>query len=176
MTPPQRPFLLLALGNDIMGDDGVGLAAARALSKDLPEQVDCVETPGADLALLEVLSGYERALLLDSIVTGRHQPGTILQFTRSEFDQVLAPSPHCAGLPEVLKLAERMGIDFPEEIRVLAMEIAPPQDFRETLGPAIERVLPAYVAEAGRILHRWEEQRARDIAHSEPAGECAHRD
>ena len=172
MNPRERPILLLALGNDIMGDDGVALAAGRILRKSFTEDVDHVETPGADLALLEVMSGYDRVLLIDSIVTGRHPPGTVLDFTGADFDKTVGPSPHCAGLPEVLMLAELLHVDFPKEIRILAMEIDTPLDFRETLGPVVERALPGYVARAGSILRQWKEERARDLAHSESAAEC----
>ena len=68
--------------------------------------------------------------------------GTVLEFSREDFDRVLGPSPHYAGLPEVLSLAKHLEITFPEEIRVLALEIADCCDFRETLSPPIEQALP----------------------------------
>jgi hydrogenase maturation protease len=150
-----RPILLLALGNDIMGDDGVALAAARTLKEDPPDDVDVVETAEAGLGLLDAMSGYQRALLLDSITTGRHPPGTILEFSGEDFDNIVGPSPHYAGLPEVLELARRLNVEFPGEVRVLAVEIEPPMDFRETLSPRIEQALPAYVERALEILRQW---------------------
>jgi len=155
VTSPPRPILLLALGNDIMGDDGAALAAARALKENLAADVDLVESPEAGLALLDAMAGYDRVLLLDSITTGRHRPGTVLEFSSKDFNKVVGPSPHYAGLPEVLELARRLDIDFPGEVCVLALEIERPLDFRETLSPQIEQALPAYVERAARILRRW---------------------
>lgn len=155
MTSPPRPILLLALGNDIMGDDGAALAAARALKQDPVDDVDLVESGEAGLALLDAMAGYDRVLLLDSITTGRHRPGTVLEFSSEDFDNVVGPSPHYAGLPEVLELARRLNVDFPEEVRVLALEIERPMDFRETLSPRIEQALPAYVERALEILRQW---------------------
>jgi hydrogenase maturation protease len=110
---------------------------------------------------------------LDSIVTGQHCPGTVLEFAREDFDKVTGPSPHYAGLPEVLALAERLGVAFPEEIRILAMEIESPYDFTETLSAVVEQAVPAYVAKARRILRQWKDKDARNLAHTKSAGECS---
>jgi Ni,Fe-hydrogenase maturation factor len=77
---PKR-CLLLALGNDILKDDGVGLAAASLLRSEFKGAVDIVEASGTGLALLELLAGYDRALLLDAIFTGNAPPGTVLEFS-----------------------------------------------------------------------------------------------
>ena len=176
MSSRSQSILLLALGNDIMGDDGVGLVAAQILRKEFEGYVDFVDTTEGGLALLETLSGYDRVLLLDSVVTGEHRPGTVLEFLREQFDKVVGPSPHYAGLPEVLELARRLDIDFPEQIRVLAMEIETSFDFRETLTPVIKQAVPGYVEKASRILRQWKEENARNLTHSKPSGKCSQRD
>jgi hydrogenase maturation protease len=66
--------LLLALGNDIMGDDRVGLVTSQILAEEFGADVDFVDTAEAGLALLDILAGYKRVLLLDSIVTGNPRP------------------------------------------------------------------------------------------------------
>ena len=157
MNPKPNSVLLLGMGNDIMGDDGVALAAVQELKKhkDVVRNVDISDTTDAGLVLLDTMSPYDRVLILDSIVTGKHPPGTIREFSRKDFDRVLGPSPHYAGLPEILELAKRMKIAFPEDIRVLAIEIEPSYDFRETLSPVIEQALPAFVEQAEQILQQW---------------------
>lgn len=162
-------ILVLALGNDIMGDDKVGLTVAQILRKEFAKEVDFRDSAEAGLALLDIMSGYKRVLLLDSVVTGCHSPGTVLEFSRQDFDKVTGPSPHYAGLPEVLALAERLEVAFPEEIRVLAMEIESPYDFKETLSAVIEQAVPAYVEKAGRILRQWKDKDARNLAHTKSA-------
>jgi hydrogenase maturation protease len=162
MNPKPNSALLLGLGNDIMGDDGVALAAVQMLNKnkDIARDVDISDTTEAGLALLDTMSPYDRVLILDSIVTGKHPPGTIREFSRGDFDKVLGPSPHYAGLPEVLELAKRMKIAFPKDIRVLAIEIEPSYDFRETLSPVIEQAVPAFVEQAVQILQQWTQKSA----------------
>jgi hydrogenase maturation protease len=149
-----RP-LCLALGNDILGDDGVGFAAGRAVAARFGDRVEVVLTSEAGLALLEHLAGRRRALLLDSVETGRVPAGTVLAFGRDDFRRVLAPSPHYAGLPEVLALGERLGLEVPDDLRVLAMEVEDACTVREGLSPAVERALPELVERAAAILAGW---------------------
>ncbi|HET9494341.1 MAG TPA: hydrogenase maturation protease [Chloroflexia bacterium] len=164
LTPePHFPILVLALGNDIMGDDGIGLAAARALAEVLPTDgggVDFAVCAESGLGLLDYLHGYRRALLLDAICTGRHALGMVLEFSHADFPRVttLPPSsliPHYSGLPEVFVLAERLGIPFPEEIRVLAVEIEPPEELAEGLSRTAQAALPLLVKRARQVLAEW---------------------
>jgi hydrogenase maturation protease len=155
MTERAAKTLLLALGNDILGDDGVGFAAARELEARFAPDVDCVLSSEAGLALLELMEGYQRALLLDAIVTGDSPVGTVHEFAPTDFRRVLAPSPHYAGLPEVLELAERLQLEFPRELRVLALEVEDPYAIREGLTPGVARALPEFVARAASVLEDW---------------------
>jgi hydrogenase maturation protease len=147
--------LLLALGNDIMGDDAAALVAAACLKDQRLDDVDVSDTIEAGLALLEILSGYKQVLLLDTIVTGQHPPGAVLELSQKDFTKVLGSSPHYAGLPEVIELARQLAIEFPKDIRVLALEIETPTDFSDTLSPAIQAAIPGYVQKAVDILHSF---------------------
>jgi len=155
----EAPTLLLGLGNDILGDDAVGLVAARLLRNELQDDVEILESAGAGLELLDLLEGHERALLLDAVLTGEHPPGTVLEFSREHFQKVAGPSPHYAGIPEVLRLAECLGIAFPTELCILAMEVEDPYHIREGLSASVERALPLFVGRAKQILSRWGTQR-----------------
>ena len=144
--------VVLALGNDILGDDAVGFHAARRLSAEPWEGVDVVETGEAGLALLDHLEGYDRALILDAIATGRCRPGTVLSWERKDFKDIVSPSPHFSGLPELIQLAERVGMHFPKDMRVLAMEVDNPTVFRDTLTPEAQKALPEFVSRARQVL------------------------
>jgi len=167
MNRRAESILLLALGNDIIGDDGVALAAARVLKETFGDDlnVDIVETMEGGLGLIDILSPHDRVLLLDSIEIGDVPAGTIREFSREDFHKVVGPSPHYAGLPEVIALAHRLGIDFPSELRVLAMKIDPQEEFRLGLSDDISRALPDYINQAEQILRDWIRERARNITH-----------
>ncbi len=157
MNGRKAHTLVLALGNDLLGDDGVGLEAARRIAGQVEGSVDVVESGEAGLALLELLEGYERALLIDSIVTGRYPPGTVLEFCPEHFRQVIAPSPHYAGLPEVLEMARRLNLVFPQDIRILAMEVQNPYEFRIGFSEPVQEALTQLVQRALQILNAQNE-------------------
>lgn len=147
--------LVLALGNDILGDDGVAFHAARLLRAEFPDSVDVVETGEAGLPLLDHLEPYRRALILDAAATGKCPAGTILRWDREDFRRCVAPSQHSAGLPHILELAERLGMAFPGKLQVVCMEVSDPTVFRESLTPEAGRALSAMVAAARQILTDW---------------------
>lgn len=155
MTERRPRILVLGLGNDILGDDAVGLLAARRLRAFLPDTVDVIESGGAGLDLLDVLEGYDRALLLDSIQTGKHPPGTILEFSGADFNKGDAPSPHYAGLPTVIQLAESLGIQFPFIFQIVAVEAENPYEVCEGLTAGVESALPAVIDLARLRLEGW---------------------
>ncbi|MFI5338227.1 MAG: hydrogenase maturation protease [Candidatus Methylomirabilales bacterium] len=161
MTKQHPRILVLGLGNDILGDDAVGLVAARRLRGHCSAEVDVVEAAESGLGLLDFLEGRSHALLLDAILTGRHPAGTMLEFSHEDFHRTIGPSPHYAGLPEVLRLAECLAIPVPTDLCVLAMEVEDLYRIREGLSPAVNRALSGYVERARQILDGW--QRAASV-------------
>ena len=157
MTIRNHSILVLGLGNDILGDDGVGLLAARELKKQIENlPLDVSETALAGFELLDMLQGYEKVLILDAVVTKKHQPGTVLELSAEQFKHATAVSPHYGGLPEVLKLAEKLQIEFPTDIRILAVEIEPPYQLREGLSSVIQSSISNLIQRAKEILHNWD--------------------
>lgn len=141
--------LVLGLGNEIAGDDAVGILVARAVREQVDGAVDVVESSASGLALIEVFAGYDRAIVVDSILTGRNPPGTITEMGLMEVGRVVAPSLHHAGLPELAAVAARLGLTFPLQTRVLAVEVVDPY----TLGaPLSEPVVGAIDELVRRVL------------------------
>ena len=156
-TTPQIPkgkrTLLLALGNDILGDDGVALAAADQLEAELTIAgaavvVDIIRSAEAGFALMEHLEGYGRALVLDAIENPQYSTGTLLSFDHTDFKEIESPSPHYAGLPEVLSLARRLGLVMPQPITILAMVVRDAHSIGEGLSPEVRQALPDFIAQA----------------------------
>jgi hydrogenase maturation protease len=158
---PRPRILALGLGNDILADDAVGLVAARSLRRHYGDEVEVVEAAESGLALLDFLEGRSHALLLDAILTGRHPAGTVLEFSREDFDTALGTSSHYAGIPEVLALAECLGVSVPTELFILAMEVEDLYSLREGLSVSVDLALPGYVAHARRILDGWSRKSVR---------------
>jgi len=147
--------LVLGLGNELAGDDAVGVLVARAVRKNVSGAADVVETSASGLALLEIFAGYDRAVVVDSVRTGRNPPGTVTELGLDEVGRVVAPSLHHAGLPELAAVAERLGLGFPAETRVLAVEVLDPY----TMGTKLSEPVASAVDELARRVRdqveRW---------------------
>jgi hydrogenase maturation protease len=152
--------LVLGLGNELAGDDAAGVLVARAVLVDLDGVADVVESSASGLALIEILAGYERAIVVDSIVTGRNPPGTITEMGLAEVGSVVAPSVHQAGLPELAAVASRLGLGFPSRTVVFAVEVDDPY----TLGAGLTAPVAEAVDELARRVRdrvrRWEREDA----------------
>ncbi|MBI4558567.1 MAG: hydrogenase maturation protease [Candidatus Hydrogenedentes bacterium] len=137
--------LVLGLGNELLADDAVGILAARSLRRTRPTGVDVVETSVSGLALLDFFLGYERAIVIDAIQSGKHPPGTILEFGPSELRHVVAPSPHYTGLPELVTVADQLALDFPRQIRIFAVEVADSSTLGGELSAPVRAALPELI-------------------------------
>ncbi len=150
-------ILILGLGNDLLSDDGVGLLAVRALREEMDpsEEIELVESALSGLALLDLLLGYDRAILIDAVQTGQAPPGTIWKWRAEELGRVRAPSPHYAGLPELLAIARALRLPFPEEIWIYAVEVADPHTIGGSLTPAVCQALPELVRQIRAHARAW---------------------
>ncbi len=146
-------LVILGLGNDLLGDDGIGLLAARAL---LPFESSGVAVRSAGqsgLYLLEHLQGFDDAIVVDSVL-GDH-PGTIRELTDSELPRSIVPSAHYVGLPEALALARSAGLAVPQRLRIFGVEIDAAQRIGAAPGSAVASCLPRLVETVLRAAREW---------------------
>ena len=142
--------LVLGLGNPLLGDDAIGLKVAAALRERLAgdADVDVREEEAGGLRLMEVLTGYERAIVVDASFTGG-TPGTIRRMGPDEVPTQRTAIAHGIDLPGALELGRSLGLPMPSVVRVVAIEASRVLEFREDLtpavaaaiGPAVEAVL-----------------------------------
>jgi len=167
--------LVVGLGNPLLGDDGVGWQVAEAVKRQLqlsdfgceiertefqaaicnpPStiEVDCLALGG--LSLMERLVGYDRAILVDAVTTGR-PPGTIACFGLDdlpEFSTAHSSAAHDVSLQNALRLGRALGAPLPAEVLVVGVEAQRVYDFSETLSPAVQVAVPAAVQAVLRLL------------------------
>ncbi len=143
-------LLVLGIGNDLLGDDAAGLLVAEALRED-----GLVVRTGvrSGLALLDEVVGARRVLLVDSQTTGG-QPGTISEFSL-EPSVVRSPSAHYVGYGEALAIGAAVGLDMPQEIRVVAVERAPEVYIGAGISEPVRAALPAMVERARNVIQGW---------------------
>jgi hydrogenase maturation protease len=147
--------LVLGLGNEYAGDDAAGVLAVRVVRRPAGAGADVVESAASGLALLEVFAGYDRAVVVDSIRTGRAPAGAIVELALAEVGRVTAPSIHQAGIPELAAVAERLGLGFPAQTRVLAVEVAQSPTFGAPLSEPVAAAIPELARRVEQQLERW---------------------
>jgi len=150
----RKAILVLALGNEYLRDDGVGIFAGRVLQEKFGERVDVIEAPESGLGLLDHIVPYKRVLMLDAIQQGG-VPGAIKVFSVDQLPAVESPSPHYIGVPMAIEIARRLGLDLPDELLILAMEVEDPFAITEGLTELVARALPDYIEQASTILEGW---------------------
>jgi hydrogenase maturation protease len=141
----QPHILLLALGNDLLGDDAVGLEAAREIARSSPDSVEIVEAAAGGFALLDLLEGYREAVIVDAVATGTFPPGTVREVLPEEFAGLAPASPHYTGLPHLMQLAVQLGMTVPHHLRIIAMEVEDPHLLHEGLSETARAALPTLV-------------------------------
>jgi len=149
---PTLPVLVLCLGNDLRGDDGVGWAIADALEADPPAGAVVRRSAMSGFYLLDELVGVDRAIVVDAIQTGRRPPGAVLEFTMGAAAGPAGPSPHAVGLPTVVDIGRRSGLALPNRIDVVAVEVEDMFRLAEGLSDTVRRAIPAAVAAVRRRL------------------------
>ncbi|MCX7022243.1 MAG: hydrogenase maturation protease [bacterium] len=146
--------LIVGLGNPMMSDDAVGILVARGLHARLNNpDVELREASVAGIELMELLVGYDRAIIVDAAQTDDGRPGDWYRLdTQQEVAGELPQSSHRFGVFEGLELGRRLGLDMPEEIRIYAVEAPDPFTFGEGLSPALAAALPEIVTGIFREL------------------------
>jgi len=152
-----EPILVLGLGNPVMADDGVGLAALERLRAGflLSREVELADGGTWGMRLLPMLQDYSRVLFLDAIQAGK-PPGTLIRLDGEAIPRGLGLgklSPHQVDLQDVLAAATLLG-RVPREM--VALGLQPERvEMRVGLSPAVEAQIDSLVAAAVECLAAW---------------------
>jgi len=146
--------LILGLGNPILSDDAAGLHIARLLHECLGgKDVDLVEAAVAGLQTVELLSCYDRAVVID-VVQDEARAGEFCRLDPRDLEAGSSISSHSIGLGQALRLAHLLGLPLPAQTLVYAVAVADPYTFGERLTPRIEEALPSIVQQIAADLSR----------------------
>ena len=148
--------LLLGMGNPILCDDAVGIRLANYLGEWLahvPGLSVLEECSVGGLNILEVVAGYERLIILDSIKTGGAEPGYWYRFTGESLRETMhLDSVHDTNLATALALGRKLGVKLPEDkdIHIFAVEVQDNITFSEQMTEPLERGFLEYAEEIYR--------------------------
>lgn len=146
--------LVLGLGNPILSDDSVGLRVAEELKDRLEGQEVAVESTSlAGLDLLDLLAGYDWAIIVDAIKTEGGRLGQIYRFEPKAFRATMhAASPHDVNLATALELGKALGLPLPQ-LDILAIEVADTESFGYECTPEVAEAIPVCVEMVLRMLN-----------------------
>ncbi len=139
--------LVLGMGNTIRGDDGVGIMAAAILKGRIHYPgIEIRETQEAGINLLDIISGYEKVLIVDSICAKEAEPGSISRFSilgangKNRIKGLY--SSHQLGLDTVVKIAHALNLKMPQEVIIYAVGIKENDSFADGLTAKVKRAIP----------------------------------
>ncbi|HMK39814.1 MAG TPA: HyaD/HybD family hydrogenase maturation endopeptidase [Bacteroidota bacterium] len=159
-SPPT--ILVLGIGNYLMGDEGVGVHAIRALEREkVPPGVSLLDGGTGGFHLLSYLQEYPTVLLIDATMDGG-APGTV-HVLRPKFasDFPRALSAHDIGLRDLIESTILTG-KLPD-IHLVTVSIADLNDMTTELTPAVNAAIPSVVSSVMEILRgALPESRARE--------------
>ncbi|KAB2967038.1 MAG: hydrogenase maturation protease [Thermoanaerobaculia bacterium] len=154
----REQVLVVGIGNELLGDEGLGVHVARSLLE-RPELPDCgLEVLEAGTSLLDALpemARYQRVILVDAVVAGG-EPGTIYR-TRSVAPLLAAEMPpreislHQWNLIEVFRVARTLNLT-PAAVELIGAEPAqmgPGLELSPTLARSAARIVELLIAEHG---------------------------
>ena len=148
--------LVIGLGNPIMADDGLGIAALERLREGwtLPESVRLVDGGTWGMNLLPLIEEAGELLLLDAIDSGK-PVGELVVLEREEVPRFfgLKLSPHQIDLREVLALAELRG-GLPAKLVAMGLQPARVEMF-SGLSPGVECLIDGLLTAVIERLERW---------------------
>jgi hydrogenase maturation protease len=167
--PRGGTALVVGLGNPLMGDDGLGLAALERLHEAwrAPPTVTLLDGGTWGLNLLHTIEASGQVLFLDAIGAGR-APGTLAELEGPQLPRMLGLklSPHQIDLREVLALLELRGTT-PATMACLGLEPAS-IELRTGLSPEVAAGLDALVDSAAVRLLAWGHLLRRRVASGTP--------
>ena len=137
----RDPILILGLGNELLCDDAIGVKLALEFeylykSPDIHFRTSC----NGGLDIVETLSGYKHVIIIDAIKTQDGIPGNIYHFTPDDFKDTLHVSSfHDISFLTALKFASFIDIEIPEDIHMLAIEIAEDMLFSDQFSEPIQK-------------------------------------
>jgi len=150
--------IILGVGNPILCDDGVGIHVAKQLKQHIHDpNVTIDEALTGGMNLLDLLVGYDRAILIDAVKTKNAKHGEVKRFSLDDISSVHSCNPHDVSFVEALKLAEKLGENrIPREIIIIGILLKEtPYEFGEQLSSKIAAAVPKAVDMALSELENW---------------------
>lgn len=137
----------MGIGNTIRGDDGIGIYIAEEIKKKLVNKknnVTVISTGTAGLNLLDLIVGYSKLIIIDSIqVSSNNELGHIFKL---EVNQINSSNNHFNShdidFSKLFKIGKKLGIKLPKEIRIYGIGISSVKGFKQRCNSQLINMIP----------------------------------
>lgn len=137
----------MGIGNTIRGDDGVGIYIAEEIKKKLVNKknnVTVISTETAGLNLLDLIVGYSKLIIVDSIqVSSNNELGHIFKL---EVHQINSSNNHFNShdidFLKLFKIGKKLGIKLPKEIKIYGIGIFSVKGFNQKCNFQLKKMIP----------------------------------
>ncbi len=133
---------ILGIGNPILTDDGVGIKVAQKLKEENPK-LEVIETSEAGIALLDLITGYDKLIIIDSIKTEKGKPGDLYKLELEDLKPAKDfSSSHGIGIATAFELGQRLGYSMPKYTSIYAVEVKDNTTFGEKCTREVKGRIP----------------------------------
>lgn len=149
-----KTTLILGLGNEILSDDGIGPRLVNDLSNISGIiEADYVTAGFGGLEIMELISGYNKVIIIDSIHTSSGRAGDVYHLKPSDFKK----TSNLSGIHDVnfltsLDLGKVLGYNMPDEIHIIGVEVLEDREFGERFTSLLEGKYPEILKKVSKLV------------------------
>jgi len=156
-------MLVLGIGNLLMGDEGIGVHAIRALeSEPLPDDVTILDGGTGGFHLLELFSDHRHMILIDATLDDRDPGAVRVLHPKFAVDFPRSLSAHDIGLRDLVESAVLLG-PLPT-MDLITISIAKIQSMTLEMSPEVEAAIPEVIATVRRLIGDHQAKQAAEAA------------
>ena len=135
------------MGNTIRGDDGIGIYIAEEIKRKLVNKknnVTVISTETAGLNLLDLIVGYSKLIIVDSIqVSSNNELGHVFELEVNQLNSSNGHfNSHDIDFSKLFKIGKKLGIKLPRKIKIYGIGIFFVKSFGQKCNPRLYKMIP----------------------------------
>ena len=142
-----------------MTDDAIGLEVVDEIESMHMAGIETRQEAIGGLDIIPVMWGYKHVVIVDAIMTGAYEPGTIMFFNPDDFEETIGDaSAHDINLATAMRIGREMEPEMmPDEVCFVAIEAEDIGTVNEGMTPKLVAAKPSAVK---AVLHQIERLRS----------------
>ncbi|MEM2943490.1 MAG: hydrogenase maturation protease [Methanomassiliicoccales archaeon] len=152
----RQRILVLGLGSPIISDDSIGLRIADEIRSHRFDNVEIRDASTSGLDLIELMLDFDYVIVVDGIITGISNPGSVFVFDEQNFSTtVRGANPHDVNIATAIRLGRMIEPErMPKKIFFVAIEVVNTKTVGENLTPEVEASIPKAVEAVLDLIYK----------------------